>query len=127
MHEMMEDALGRMRLELGSLHGRGLHRQAQPNIDNMTYEQLLSTFGDGSDEMGGSEVDIQNLPVVQLKNPKAELPADCRSCNICLEDFEAGDLRKTLPCLHGFHAKCADTWLRSNGCCPVCKNKIRDA
>jgi Ring finger domain/Zn-finger in Ran binding protein and others len=118
---MMEQALATLQLE------RLPHRLAssqQPNIDGMSYEQLLAAFGDGSDEMGGSEADIGNLPVVKLNDPKSELPPDCRHCNICLEDFEQGDQRKTLPCLHGFHAHCADTWLRSKGMCPVCKNKI---
>jgi Ring finger domain/Zn-finger in Ran binding protein and others len=119
MTVMMEQALATLQLE------HRPHRFAsQPDVDGMSYEQLLAAFGDGSDEMGGSEADIGNLPVVKLNDPNTQLPPDCRQCNICLEDFEQGDQRKTLPCLHGFHAQCADTWLRSKGMCPVCKNKI---
>ena len=97
---------------------------AMHNIDNMSYEQILQAFGNGNDNLGGSEFDIQQLPVVTLHDPVCELPEDCRQCHICLEDFDAGDVRKTLPCWHGFHEACADKWLRTNGSCPVCKHKI---
>jgi hypothetical protein len=108
-----------MRLE-GALSGL----QAHQNIDSMSYDQLLQAFGDGGENLGGSEYDIQRLPVVTLRDPVIELPEDCRQCHICLESFGAGDQRKTLPCLHGFHQACADKWLRTNGSCPVCKHKI---
>lgn len=97
---------------------------AHPNIDGMSYDQLLQAFGDGSDNLGGCESDIQQLPVVTLQDPARELPEDSRRCHICLEDFGPGDQRKALPCWHGFHQACADKWLRTNGSCPVCKYKI---
>jgi hypothetical protein len=85
------------------------------NVDDMSYEQLLSAFGDGSDNLGAEERQIHQLPTRILENVEAELPEDARQCSICLEDFEKGECRKTLPCLHGFHEACADKWLRSNG------------
>jgi len=93
------------------------------NIDRMSYEQLLARFGDGSENMGASAVDISQLPVSTLNDPSS-LPEDRRQCNICLEDFEVGEKRKVLPCLHGFHCTCIDKWLASNGSCPICKHKI---
>lgn len=94
------------------------------NIDQMSYEQLLARFGDGSENLGADPADISRLPVSTLRQPAAELPEDCRQCLICLEDFDCGDQRKVLPCLHGFHARCVDKWLGSNGSCPICKHKI---
>lgn len=111
----------------GRGQGRGRHqnqRDNRPNVDQMSYDQLLDAFGNGSEHLGGRESDIQNLPVVALRDPVQDLPSDCRQCHICLEDFEAGDERKTLPCLHGFHVTCTDKWLRTNGSCPVCKHTI---
>ena len=102
--------------------------QHQPNIDQMTYQQLLETFGNGSENRntGASASTISSLPTNTLENPQEELPEDKRTCNICLEDFECGERRKCLPCLHGFHEKCIDQWLGLNGVCPVCKTPVSD-
>ncbi|KAL7492881.1 hypothetical protein ACHAWT_003988 [Skeletonema menzelii] len=98
------------------------------NIDQMNYQQLLETLGDGSEHRntGASASTISSLPVNQLTNPLEELPEVQRTCNICLEDFERGERRKCLPCLHGFHEKCIDQWLSLNGVCPVCKTPVSD-
>lgn len=92
-------------------------------IDEMSYDQLLSTFGDGSDMMGASENQISAMPTSTVDD--LPLPEDSRQCSICLEDFQPGDKRKILPCLHGFHATCVDKWLRQNGACTICKFRIR--
>ncbi|KAJ2750578.1 hypothetical protein IWQ56_007008, partial [Coemansia nantahalensis] len=48
------------------------------------------------------------------------------SCPICLEEFEAGEQVRELPCLHRYHVVCIDTWLVSRStCCPYCKLDIR--
>lgn len=94
------------------------------NVDGMNYEELLQTFGDGSENRGGDEGQIQSLPTKVLENPEKELPEESRQCLICLSEFEAGETRKTLPCLHGFHEGCADRWLRTNACCPICKHRL---
>ncbi len=97
-------------------------------LNNMTYEQLMERFGDGSENRNtrASASTISSLPVNQLTNPQQELPEEKRTCHICLEDFECGEWRKCLPCLHGFHAKCIDQWLGLNGVCPVCKTPVSD-
>ena len=43
-------------------------------------------------------------------------------CSICLEDFQCGDVVRTLPCFHSFHKDCIDRWLRSKSICPICKH-----
>ena len=96
------------------------------DIDGMSYEQLLAAFGDGSENRGADERVISSLPVSQVTEDIApeKADADHASCPICLEVFKKGDLRKTLPCLHGFHDKCVDKWLRGNGSCPICKHVV---
>lgn len=32
-------------------------------------------------------------------------------CSVCLSNFESENKVKILPCLHQFHADCADNWL----------------
>ncbi|CAL1387369.1 unnamed protein product [Linum trigynum] len=43
------------------------------------------------------------------------------TCSVCLEQVDVGEVLRTLPCLHQFHAICIDPWLRQQGTCPVCK------
>jgi E3 ubiquitin-protein ligase SDIR1 len=43
------------------------------------------------------------------------------TCSVCLEQVNVGDVLRSLPCLHQFHANCIDPWLRQQGTCPVCK------
>ncbi|KDP44931.1 hypothetical protein JCGZ_01431 [Jatropha curcas] len=46
---------------------------------------------------------------------------DDLTCSVCLEQVNVGELIRTLPCIHEFHANCIDPWLRQQGTCPVCK------
>jgi hypothetical protein len=106
-------------------------RHHQPNIDGMSYEQLLAAFGDGTENLRASEEIISSLPThrVTLKantgGGVVDLPKDAQQCSICLDDFEQGQVRKTLPCLHGMHEECIDKWLRTNAACPVCKYNLK--
>ncbi|URE10444.1 E3 ubiquitin-protein ligase [Musa troglodytarum] len=54
-----------------------------------------------------------------LKTPEDEL-----TCSVCLEQVGVGELIRSLPCLHQFHAICIDPWLRQRGTCPVCKHRV---
>merc|ERR1719203_263774 len=38
--------------------------------------------------------------------------AELERCSICLEDMTPGCKVRTLPCMHFFHRKCIDKWLR---------------
>ncbi|KAJ1910599.1 hypothetical protein IWQ60_010569 [Tieghemiomyces parasiticus] len=43
-------------------------------------------------------------------------------CSICLEDFEADQSVRVLPCRHAFHMDCVDQWLTTKySRCPLCK------
>ena len=96
------------------------------NVEGMSYEQILQAFGDGSENRGAEEATISSLPTSAIKDVEKDLPINARQCLICLEDFKNGDVRKTMPCLHGFHEDCLDRWLRTNGSCPICKHSIND-
>lgn len=103
-----------------------LQRQgAQHNVDGMGYEELLRAFGDGTENLGANDAQIESLPTRVVSDPLKELPEDARQCLICLEDICQGETRKILPCFHGFHLQCCDKWLRTNGSCPICKHRIR--
>jgi hypothetical protein len=91
----------------------------------MIAQQLLEIFGDGMENRGADASLINRLPVSAVENPNL-LPEDCRACSICLSNYDKGEERKLLPCLHGFHTDCIDTWLSRSATCPVCKFELKD-
>ncbi|XP_035228918.1 dentin sialophosphoprotein-like isoform X2 [Stegodyphus dumicola] len=44
-----------------------------------------------------------------------------KECQVCLSDYETGDILRILPCFHEFHTPCIDPWLKINHTCPVCR------
>ena len=40
---------------------------------------------------------------------------------ICLCDFESGDMLRQLPCKHEFHQPCIDSWAAHHRTCPNCR------
>ncbi|CAF0811184.1 unnamed protein product [Adineta ricciae] len=46
-------------------------------------------------------------------------------CDICLNEYKADDKLRTIPCLHQFHHKCIDKWLKKNSKCPMCRSDLR--
>ncbi|KAF0896551.1 hypothetical protein E2562_024402 [Oryza meyeriana var. granulata] len=45
-------------------------------------------------------------------------------CAVCMEDFEAGDKLRAMPCSHCFHERCIFDWLRVSGICPLCRHRL---
>merc|ERR1712151_1105950 len=54
----------------------------------------------------------------------AAAPEEHRACAICFDEFTEGDMLRTLPCFHRFHAPCIDRWLSRSCLCPICKHNI---
>lgn len=110
----------------GSFPMHGMHMvEGRDLLDGMGYEHLLELFGDGTEHRSTDPAIIRSLPTTTLQNVDKELPMDQRQCAICLEQFQNGEKRKTLQCLHGFHEECIDKWLRSSRSCPICKFDVQ--
>lgn len=112
-----------------------------------TFEDLLERFGSGLEGREASQAVIDSYPVKivgsggQLGGSSDEKSAsgkaddgsesakekpeiDMGTCNICLEDYQAGEEIKSLSCPHTFHKGCIDQWLKRVACCPVCKADV---
>ncbi|OVA17824.1 zinc finger protein [Macleaya cordata] len=115
-------------------------------FDDLDYETLRALDSDnGSAANSLSEEEINALPVHKYKVPGSQRqvlsliivwqkkqdsgkedgntksPEDELTCSVCLEQVNVGEIIRSLPCLHQFHANCIDPWLRQQGTCPVCK------
>lgn len=56
--------------------------------------------------------------------------SNATTCPICVEDFEAGDQVRVLPCdgRHRFHAECVDPYLlKHSSLCPLCRKDLKPA
>jgi hypothetical protein len=42
-------------------------------------------------------------------------------CPICQEEYKSKEFKRELECLHSFHKKCIDKWLKNNLSCPFCR------
>ena len=117
----MHDVIARLN---HSSIGQNSHSSNANAYNSNVYSIDPSLFGNGFNNRGTNTAKIRSLPYFTIADVEKELPPDYCNCSICLQDFCVGDVRKTLPCLHGFHKGCADRWLGMDGCCPICKHRI---
>lgn len=45
-------------------------------------------------------------------------------CAVCIEEIEASEIYRELPCGHQFHRDCIDPWLEQSVTCPMCATSI---
>lgn len=66
---------------------------------------------------------VSYIPVFTVKK-KIKSNEDNIRCTICLSEFEIGEKKSTLPCMHSFHCNCIERWIKKKNYCPICKFKI---
>lgn len=95
-----------------------LHKHKAPS----TGYQPASENGSSSQQVAATsenkKVDSVS-PDISTKGRDEDL-----TCSVCLEQVTDGELVRSLPCLHQFHASCIDQWLRQQATCPVCKFRL---
>ena len=93
------------------------------------YEMLLQLDQDTPTQMleTATEFEIARLPVITLDKSQLSFARskEDTECTVCLECFQLDDKLKLLPCLHRFHERCANDWLRIKAECPICKFTVR--
>jgi len=65
-----------------------------------------------------------SLPTSKIEDPEREILENEQECCICREDIRPGDERTSLPCKHGFHTSCVNTWFSTKSSCPVCRRYV---
>ena len=73
---------------------------------------------------GATQRDIDRTTAAWVVEDVSKLPEELRCCCVCLEDVSKGQQVRTLPCLHTFHAGCAEEWLKKKKLCPLCQFAI---
>lgn len=90
---------------------------------------LLEQVRDLHQGLDRQTVEANTLAMTLAAKPISESPGDSvdmaqRQCMICLEDFQAGDRLRVLPCFHRYHSGCVDNWFSRSRLCPVCKHDV---
>eukprot|EP00002_Diphylleia_rotans_P035590 TRINITY_DN7781_c0_g1_i2.p1 TRINITY_DN7781_c0_g1~~TRINITY_DN7781_c0_g1_i2.p1 ORF type:complete len:214 (+),score=34.35 TRINITY_DN7781_c0_g1_i2:54-695(+) len=94
------------------------------DFNERDYETLLALDEDNviGVNRGASHSQINSLPT----HTQHESTDVSKGCVICIEAFRRGEVVRTLPCLHQFHAPCIDQWLSLHAICPICKHHPLD-
>ena len=103
----------------------GLRRRNEedyPNVDNMSYEELLALEERmGNVSKGLTKEKIDKLP--REKFFKNKFSDD--KCIICQYEFKNSEKLIVLPCKHCFHPDCIEEWLKNQKVCPYCKVEVK--
>ena len=66
---------------------------------------------------------INNLKKIEINENNLNEFSE-QSCNVCLENFNKGQITMQLDCGHYFHEKCIIHWLKMRNTCPVCRHEL---
>ncbi|KAE9621831.1 putative transcription factor C2H2 family [Lupinus albus] len=113
-------------VERASLYGArntlDQHSDMRMDIDNMSYEELL-TLGERIGHVStGLSQDLLSKCLIESIFCSSEHSQDEETCVICLEEYKNMDDVGTLKtCGHDYHVVCIKKWLSMKKICPICK------
>ncbi|XP_062204267.1 E3 ubiquitin-protein ligase RDUF2-like [Phragmites australis] len=71
-----------------------------------------------------ARVPASSKAIIGLKEARAGDAGLQAVCAVCLQDFDAEDKLRAMPCSHAFHQDCIFGWLRVNHVCPLCRHAL---
>ncbi|KAF4353202.1 hypothetical protein F8388_014670 [Cannabis sativa] len=106
------------------------HNHQLPNTNTSISSTTTTTLphhneanSGGLPSTGIDKTIIEMYPKRLFGENRRLLKSDYNNCSICLTEYQANDIVRTLPnCFHYFHSNCIDEWLRLNASCPICRN-----
>jgi hypothetical protein len=102
--------------------GNSNNNSLYPNIDQMTYEQILEL----EEQIGNISNGLSDEEMKHLKREKyIKYKYLDDKCIICQYIFKELETIVVFPCNHCFHFPCIKPWLSTQHHCPLCKKDIR--
>jgi hypothetical protein len=75
---------------------------------------------------GAAEGVINQLPTeTVVPSPSKAAACTPQRCMVCLEEPQAGEVLRSLPCHHKYHKHCIDKWLVIKATCPICQRDVK--
>lgn len=98
------------------------NNQLYPNVDQMTYEQILEL----EEQIGNISNGLTDEEMKHLKREKfIKYKYLDDKCIICQYTFKELETIVVFPCNHCFHFPCIKPWLSTQHYCPLCKKDVR--
>eukprot|EP01012_Entosiphon_sulcatum_P053443 TRINITY_DN73556_c0_g1_i1.p1 TRINITY_DN73556_c0_g1~~TRINITY_DN73556_c0_g1_i1.p1 ORF type:complete len:307 (+),score=48.48 TRINITY_DN73556_c0_g1_i1:53-922(+) len=100
-----------------------------PDTDQMSYDQLLALcneIGPAQREVTHERLNAATLLDILTEEMAQTLNGKEEKCEVCQDEFAAGQEIRRLECLHVYHTACIDQWLRNcKSNCPICKLDVK--
>ncbi|XP_008805023.2 probable E3 ubiquitin-protein ligase HIP1 isoform X1 [Phoenix dactylifera] len=100
------------------------HHDMRLDVDNMSYEELLSLgerIGIVSTGLSQDAISRCLMESLYCSSKQNEDDEEELKCPICLEEYGNKESLGRLNCGHDFHAGCIKQWLLIKNVCPICK------
>ena len=91
-----------------------------PNVDNMSYEELLAL----EERIGNVNNGLNDDQIKKLKRDYFDKKKYNDLCIICQNNFKDKEKVLVIPCKHCFHEDCIVPWLKNKKQCPFCKSEV---
>ncbi|KAF8084064.1 hypothetical protein N665_0735s0005 [Sinapis alba] len=109
-----------MMLGAADVHDR--YRDMRLDVDDMSYEELLSLEERIGDVCTGlNDETISNRLKQRKYNSGTKSTQEVEPCCVCQEEYKEGEVMGVLECGHDFHSQCIKEWLKRKNLCPICK------
>lgn len=123
----------------GGPHIRNSLRAVVGAVGHTLVQGVMATLSGAASEEGDSMDDSPLAAIIAAQGGPAAgategeiaaltIQSTCKeargNCAVCMDSLKKGEMLRTLPCMHRYHAACIDEWLKSSPTCPVCKTSI---